>query len=113
MNIKRLLAAAAVLLAFGAYTMLVVVRFGYFGFVTLSLREPWAMQMLLDLVIALGFASTFVVRDAKKHGLAAWPWIALSIPLGSVSLLSYLVFREVRKASGRASDRSAALVSQP
>src|SRR5215831_1506486 len=54
---RRLTAIAAVLLAgFGAFSIWVVATRGYAGFLELAGRERWALQMLLDLVIALSFA---------------------------------------------------------
>lgn len=85
--------ALLVLATFGAFSLWVVYRHGYTGFLTLSAREPWALQMLLDLVIACGFVIAWMVRDARKHGITVWPYVALTFPLGSIGVLVYLVRR--------------------
>jgi hypothetical protein len=59
------------LLAFTAYSLMVVVQHGYSGFLTLATREPWAMQMLLDLTISLCLVGTWIWRDARAQGIPA------------------------------------------
>ena len=62
-----------VALVFTAYSALVVVEHGYIGFLTVSLREPAAMQMLVDLGLALVLVSSWMVVDARRRNRAAWP----------------------------------------
>ena len=78
---------------FTAYSSLVVVDHGYTGFIHLALREPWAMQMLLDLAISLTMVSSMLVIDARRRKRAAWPWVLVTLLLGSVGPLWYLVLR--------------------
>lgn len=87
------LAAGAVLAAFGAFSLWVVYGHGYTGFLSLAGREPWAMQMLLDLVIALSFAVGWMRADARRRGLASWPYLVVTLALGSIGLLAYVVRR--------------------
>jgi hypothetical protein len=96
----RFLILVAALLAFTAYSLVVVAGHGYTGFLTLAAREPWAMQMLIDLVIALGLFLIWAYRDARARGLPYWPFAAITLVLGSIGALAYLVVREV-KGSGR------------
>lgn len=90
---SKALVAGAVLLAFVAYSLWVVAGYGYTGFLTLAVREPWAMQMLIDLVIACSFGLGWMFADAKKRNLTAWPFLIATIFLGSVGLLGYVVWR--------------------
>ena len=85
--------AALVLAVFGAFSIWVVAGHGYFGFIALAAREPWALQMLLDLVIACSFAIGWMVHDAKKRSIKPWPFIAMTIVLGSIGVLVYVVQR--------------------
>lgn len=85
--------AALILAGFGAFSVWVVASRGYFGFLTLAAHDRWALQMLLDLVIACSFVIGWMRRDAKKRGINPWPYIALTIPLGSIGPLAYLVRR--------------------
>ena len=66
---------------------------GYFGFVALAGREPWALQMLIDLVISLALAVGWMVGDARKRRIATWPYIVATVVLGSIGILAYCVRR--------------------
>lgn len=83
-----------VALVFTAYSALVVVEHGYIGFLTVSLREPAAMQMLVDLGLALVLVSSWMVVDARRRNRAAWPWLLATLLLGSMGPLWYLALRK-------------------
>jgi hypothetical protein len=85
--------AALVLAAFGAFSIWVVADYGYTGFLSLAAREPWGLQMLLDLVIACSFGIGWMVHDARKRDIKTWPYIVATLALGSIGLLAYLVRR--------------------
>ena len=87
------LVAALVLAGFGAFSVWVVASQGYFGFLGLAGREPWALQMLLDLVIAASFASGWMIADARRRQIAAWPYVVITVFLGSIGILAYSVRR--------------------
>ena len=88
------LVALVVLAGFGAYTAWVMTAHGgYTGFIRLAAREPWALQMLLDVGIACLIYSLWLVPDARKHGLNPWPYLALTLFGGSLGGLAYLVRR--------------------
>jgi hypothetical protein len=87
------LLAALVLAVFGAFSCWVVATRGYFGFIRLAEHEPWALQMLIDLVIACAFAMTWLVRDARKRGIASWPFVVATLLLGTIGVLAYCVRR--------------------
>lgn len=89
------IAPALVLAPFALFSTLVIVEHGYLGFITLSLREPWAMQMLLDLSIALFLVGAWMRRDARARGLPVLPYLALLPFLGSIGALAYLVHRSL------------------
>lgn len=83
--------AAAVGLPFLAFSMWVTVTEGYFGFLTVAGREPWALQVLLDLAIAAVFAAQWMIRDARARGRNPWPWVAATLVVGSIAPLTYVV----------------------
>jgi len=93
--------AALILVPFTAFSLWVVARYGYTGFLTLAGREPWALQILLDLVIACAFGIGWMAGDARKRGIAAWPYVVMTIFLGSIGILSYVVRRGVTPATPR------------
>ena len=85
--------ATLVLAVFGAFSIWVVATQGYFGFLEVAGRERWALQMLLDLVIALSFAIGWMRGDARKRGIAIWPFVVATVLLGSIGILAYCVRR--------------------
>jgi hypothetical protein len=89
----KALIAAVVLLAFTTYSIWVTLGHGYTGFLSLAAREPWAMQMLLDLVIACSIGIGWMRADARKRKLTYWPYVVVTIFLGSIGLLTYVVRR--------------------
>ena len=93
MNRVISLVALIVLLGFGAYSAWVAGTHGYTGFLTLARREPWAMQMLLDLVVACFLYTMWLTPDARRHGISPWPYLALTLVAGSLGGLAYLVRR--------------------
>lgn len=105
----KALVAAVILAAFSAYSLWVIAGHGYTGFLSLAGREPWAMQMLLDLVLACSFAIGWMRADARKHAMPSWPFFVATIFLGSVGLLAYVVCRGfVARARALRAMRSAA-----
>jgi hypothetical protein len=92
--------AAIVLAGFGAFSIWVVATQGYFGFLGLAGREPWGLQMLLDLVIALSVAFGWMRSDARRRGIATWPFLIATIVLGSIGILAYCVRRGVTPIRG-------------
>lgn len=90
--------ALVILVPFLVYSFWVVGEHGYFGFLELAGREPWALQILLDLVLACLIYSVWLVPDARARGIAPWPYLALTLVAGSVGGLAYLVHRGLRPA---------------
>lgn len=98
-TVHAAIAAAVVLIAFGVYSTWVIQGWGYTGFLALAWREPWAMQLLLDLGIACWFGGGWLRRDAIKRGITWWPYLVLIVFAGSIGLLVYTVLR-VRRPPG-------------
>ena len=94
---RTALVAGVVLAVFTAYSLWVVAGFGYTGFIALAMREPWALQLLLDLVIACSLGIGWMRADARQRGIASWPFIPVVVGLGSIGLLGYLVWRGLRQ----------------
>lgn len=66
----------------------------------LSTVTGW--QVMVDLVLMLGVAAVLIHNDARRLGIAPWPWIA-SLLLGSPGALAYMIRREVAlRAPGEA-----------
>src|SRR5215475_11870070 len=85
-----------VAVAFAAYTGLVIADRGPLGFIDLAAREPWAMQMLLDLTITLVLFLVWAAGDARRVGLPYWPFVVAVVATGSIGALAYLVARTIK-----------------
>jgi len=96
------------LVVFTAFSVWLIADQGYFGFITLAMREPWGLQVLLDLGIALFLLSPTIVRDARENGIPAWPFLVAMVFLGSIGALEYFAFREAKKLWKGSPDRSRA-----
>lgn len=102
----RNLLLALVLVPFTAYSMVVIAQHGYFGFVTLAAREPWAMQLLIDLSISLFLLGGFIRRDAREQGIASMPYLVALPFVGSIGALAYFVHRSLKLTVAAAPPRS-------
>lgn len=89
----------AVLAAFGAYSGYVMWQVGYFGIWQAGFANAAALQVLLDLVIVCALASVWMIVDARARGLAAWPFVAVTLAAGSFGPLLYLLYRERGRAA--------------
>jgi protein-S-isoprenylcysteine O-methyltransferase Ste14 len=99
--VMKKLVPALVFLPFAAFSSFVIAEHGYFGFLTLSFREPWALQMLLDLTIALFLFGTWMRRDARQHGIPALPYLVALPFAGSLAALVYLLHRAMKGARAK------------
>ena len=52
------------------------------------------IQVLVDLVIACGLAAVCMIINARKRGVNPWGYVVLTLFLGSIGPLSYLLVRE-------------------
>lgn len=90
MNWKRLF-AALVLADFSALTAYAVYEYGYVGFFELVFANAVTVTLFADLFIALSLVMVWMWNDAKKRGISALPYVLLTLGLGSVGPLLYLV----------------------
>jgi hypothetical protein len=96
-SLGPLVTAVVVFLAFTGFSLWVVATRGYLGFLTLAGDDRWALQMLIDLVIACSFAIAWMIGDARKRGINPWPYVAAVVPLGSVGVLAYMIRRALSR----------------
>ncbi|MDD9892716.1 MAG: DUF2834 domain-containing protein [Gammaproteobacteria bacterium] len=83
-----------VLLAFVAFSAWVVYTHGYIGLFELAIANAATTQVLIDLVIACSLGIFWMVPNAKQNNISPWPFVLMTITLGSIGLLSYLFWRE-------------------
>jgi len=92
---------------FAAFTAWPIWTDGYFGFVKVHTEHPWGYQVLADLVIALTLFMFWMVRDARRHSLPAWPFVIAIFATGSIGALTYIAVRGWRAAKSSSSEPSA------
>jgi len=78
---------------FSAFTGWVVWQTGYLGFFEQLLASPAGWQVLADITIALFLVLSWIRRDARARARLFWPWALLTVALGSIGPLLYLVLR--------------------
>lgn len=87
---KRTL-AAILLVPFSALSLYAVATVGYIGIIDYHRHSPAGWQVFADLVVALALILNWLFVDARKHGRNPWPWAAVTLFLGSMGPLLYLV----------------------
>jgi len=92
MNLSKIV-PAALLAGFSALTAEVVIADGYTGWIRIALQNRSAGILLVDLTLALGLVFTWMIRDARQRRATVWPFAVLTLLLGSVGPLAYLVLR--------------------
>ena len=83
-----------VLILFASLTYVAVLDYGYFGIWKLQIQNFGTLQVLVDILIALSLVSIWMWSDAKKTNRIFWPWVFLTITLGSFGPLLYLLFKK-------------------
>lgn len=87
---------------FGLLTALALLQHGYWGIIAPNFQSLAAGQVFADLVIALSLVMIWIWRDATARGRSAWPWLLVTLLLGSFGPLLYLLARAPEAARSRA-----------
>ncbi len=82
-----------VFIAFAALSAVAVWQHGIVGIFAWQLQNTAGLQVLVDLVIALGLFCVWMWRDATAHGRRPLPWVVLTLLVGSFGPLLYLLTR--------------------
>jgi len=78
---------------FTAFTGWVVWQTGYLGFFEQLLAGLAGWQVLADITIALFLVLSWMRRDARARARRFWPYVLLTLALGSIGPLLYLLLR--------------------
>ena len=89
----------AILLPFALYSTYAVYQIGYIGIFESHFHTA-GFQVLADLVIACTLAMVWMWRDAAATGRNVWPLIVLTLTLGSIGPLIYLLLAPQQRAVG-------------
>lgn len=92
----RIIAVALVIASFSVLTALALMDVGYLGILKPHFETWGGAQVFTDLVILAVLACIWMAADARKRGLPAWPFIALTLAAGSFGPLVYILIRELR-----------------
>lgn len=87
----RILLLSAVLLAFGALSAYALAEHGYWGIFEFHFPSSAGWQVLADLAIACALAMIWMVSDARRTGRTVWPFLLMTLTLGSFGPLLYLL----------------------
>jgi len=93
MTAKQLL-LEVVLAAFGALSAYAVWTYGVVGVVDRMFADAVTTTLTADLTIALSLVIVWMWQDARDRGVAVAPYVLLTLGLGSVGPLLYLIRRE-------------------
>ena len=92
MNAKQI--GLSVLLAdFLALNAYAAYQYGYVGVFEMMTANAATIAGFVDLVIALSLIIAWMVRDARARGVSPVPYVLLTLALGSVGPLVYLIRR--------------------
>lgn len=90
-------ALAVVLVAFLALTAVALAEYGYLGFFEIAFANSATRLLAVDLVICLALIAVWVVRDARRQGIAWWPFVLIAALFGSAGPLLYLLRRPAHR----------------
>jgi hypothetical protein len=77
--------------AFSAFTFWVLAQTGLVGFYEQLLGTPAGWQVFADIAIALVLVLAWMWRNAADNGRRFWPYAILTLALGSIGPLLYLL----------------------
>ncbi|AXQ31334.1 DUF2834 domain-containing protein [Solimonas sp. K1W22B-7] len=100
MNLNTVL-LMAVFAAFGVLSLIALAEHGYVGLFLYQFQTTAGWQVLADLVVACLVGVIWMVGDARRNGRQAWPYILMTVALGSFGLLAYLLVGQFSGAKER------------
>lgn len=90
-TLSRRALALLLLIPFTALSLYALMQAGYAGIWLYQFQSAAGWQVIADLVVACVLIMVWLVPDAKRKGVAVWPFLLLTATLGSFGALFYLV----------------------
>lgn len=82
--------ALVLLLPFSLLTLYALSQVGYVGIFDYQRHSAAGWQVMADLVVALLLVLAWLVPHARGCGRNPWPWVLLTLTMGSIGPLLYL-----------------------
>ena len=101
-KITRWQVPAVIAAGFFAYSLWPILTLGPLGFWPEHVSDPWSVQIWFDLLCAIGVGWALLAPRARAAGMVVWPWLALTLALGSIGLLAMLARVLYRESSASA-----------
>lgn len=89
MMTQRIL-AIVLLIPFTLLSLYAVLDVGYMGIFEHALENSAGWQLLADLAISLILVFSWLIPEALRAGRNPWPWLILTLMIGSFAPLLYL-----------------------
>ena len=83
--------AIILLIPFSILSAYAIYQVGYLGIFDYQRHSPAGWQVIIDLVIACLLLLLWLVSDAKAKGVNPWPYVTITVFLGSFGPLIYLL----------------------
>ena len=90
----RLAVVITLLVAHSLLTLQSLIEFSFVELFTRAMADSAGRQVFADLCISILLIDVWMLEDARKHNRSAWPFVIMSVPLGSFATLLYLARRE-------------------
>ena len=90
---KKQIALAVVLADHAALTVYAVAQYGFVGLFDAAFANAATIQVFADLVIALSLVVAWMWQDAREQNISPIPYALLTLGLGSIGPLLYLIRR--------------------
>jgi len=104
---------AIALAGFLGLTARALSHYSYVEFLQAATANAVVNVLFFDLVICLGLIAVWIYRDARRLGIAPWPYIAIGASFGVAGPLLYLLRRPRRGASPEDVPRARPMVLLP
>lgn len=90
--------AIIILIPFSLLSVYVVFKVGYIGILDYHRHSPAGWQVFADLVIACILCLSWLIPEAKRAGRNPWPFVVITLFLGSFGPLFYLATDKTKES---------------